>query len=336
MGRNQRSTKSIWAGLLALLILTAPMSAAFAERRVALIIGNSRYTTISPLTNPEHDAQLMAETLQSLQFTLLGGKAQLNLTKTAFERTVQEFGRALQDAEVALFYYAGHGLEVRGTNFLVPIEANLTNEADVDFALINTTHILRQMEGPRTRLKLLLLDACRNNPFAGRGWRALATGLAPMDAPAGTLISYATKPGAVAHDGTDGHSPYTRALAAMLRTPGLDVFNVFNKTAVAVKQSTQGAQEPWQTFSPLEGPPFYFSDAPPELALTPTPTILAPTPTLAPTPAPPAARLMINCDDLRLKMSLGVEQLSPGAIQSAGLVAQATLCFDRRHALQYR
>ena len=232
-----------------------------AERRVALVIGNGQYHHVPRLANPTTDARLIAETLTSVGFTLIGSQAQLDLDKPAFDRVVQEFGTVIQGAGVALFYYAGHGVQVRGVNYLVPVSANPTREADVDFQLLNTDLVLRQMEGAGTRLNLLLLDACRNNPFAGRGLRAAGGGLAQMQAPEGTLISYATQPGNVAQDGTDGHSPYTAALAHAFRKPGLDVFAVFNETGLAVKQRTGGAQQPWVSSSPIAGQ-FYFTGAP--------------------------------------------------------------------------
>src|SRR5215510_202160 len=232
-----------------------------AERRVALVIGNSQYHHVSRLANPTNDALLIAETLTSVGFTLVAGKAQLDLDKTAFDRVVQEFGTVIQGAGVALFYYAGHGVQVRGVNYLVPVSANLTREADVDFQMLNIDLVLRQMEGAGTRLNLLLLDACRNNPFAGRGLRAVGGGLAQIQAPEGTLISYATQPGNVAQDGTDGHSPYTAALARAFSKPGLDVFGVFNETGLAVKKRTGGTQQPWVASSPLEGT-FYFAGGP--------------------------------------------------------------------------
>src|SRR5215471_15377986 len=228
------------------------------ERRVALVIGNGQYQYVTRLDNPTNDARLIAETLTSVGFTLIGGKAQLDLDKTGFDRLVQEFGKVIQNAGVALFYYAGHGLQVRGANYLVPVSANPTREADVDFQLLNVDLVLRQMEGAGTRLNFLILDACRNNPFAGRGLRAAGGGLAQMQAPEGTLISYATQPGNVAQDGTDGHSPYTLALANAVRKPGLDLFAVFNETELEVKQRTGGAQQPWVSSSPISGQ-FYFN-----------------------------------------------------------------------------
>src|SRR5207244_11653160 len=125
----------------------------------------------------------MADTLGGLGFTLLGGRAQLDLDKSAMDAAVQNFGRQVQGADVALFYYAGHGVQVRGTNYLVPVSANPTREADVDFQLLNVDLVLRQMEGAGTRLNLLILDACRNNPFTGRGFRAAGSGLPQLQPP---------------------------------------------------------------------------------------------------------------------------------------------------------
>ena len=273
------------------LLLVTRTATAQAERRVALVIGNGQYHAVPRLANPTHDAQLIADTLTGLGFTLVGGQAQLDLDKVAFDRTVQAFGNALQGASVAFFYYAGHGVQIRGANYLVPVSANPTKEADVDFQMVNVDLVLRQMEGAGTRLNLLILDACRNNPLAGRGVRATGGGLAQMQAPEGTLISYATQPGNVAQDGTDGHSPYTRALASALRTPGLDVFAVFNETGLAVKKRTGGAQQPWVASSPLEGT-FYFAGGPPQPPTMPTsPGSLPAAASMAALPAAQGARV---------------------------------------------
>lgn len=234
---------------------------AFAEKRVALVIGNAAYRNVTPLDNPRADAKLMAETLRGLGFTLVGGNAHLDLDKAQFDDAVQAFGTELQGADVALFYYAGHGVEIRHANYLVPIGANPVREADVDFQMVDANLVLRQMEGSGTRLNLVILDACRNNPFGGRGLRATASGLAQMQAPEGTLISFATQPGSVAVDGVDGNSPYTRALAAIIRRPGLDIFQTFNQVGLAVMQATGNAQQPWLSTSPIKGD-FYFFAAP--------------------------------------------------------------------------
>ena len=234
-----------WLVASVLIIFASLVSGvACAEKRVALIVGNSAYRNVTPLDNPKNDATLMAETLRSLGFKFIGGAAQLDLDKSALDVAIQSFGREIQGADVALFYYAGHGVQVSGSNYLVPVNANPTREADVDFQMVDVNLVLRQMQGSGTRLNLVILDACRNNPFGGRGLRALDSGLAQMRAPEGTLISYATQPGSVAQDGTNGHSPYTKALAETVQRAGLDIFQTFNEVGLAVKHATGGAQQP--------------------------------------------------------------------------------------------
>ncbi len=263
------------AALLALLwqaLIGAAQAAT--DKRVALVIGNSAYQNVTRLDNPRNDATLMAETLSSLGFTLIGGRALLDLDKSAMDIAVQNFGRQVQGADVALFYYAGHGVQVSGSNYLVPVSANATREADVDFQMMDVNLVLRQMQGSGTRLNMVILDACRNNPFGGRGLRASDGGLAQMRAPEGTLISYATQPGNVAQDGTDGHSPYTKALAATIKQAGLDIFQTFNQVGLAVKRATGGSQQPWVSSSPIDGT-FYFvaptAAAAPQVAVAPQP-----------------------------------------------------------------
>lgn len=227
-------------------------------KRVALVVGNSGYQNIGRLDNPANDAKLMAATLKAVGFILVGDSAQLDLDKTAFDNAVKNFGKDLQGADVALFYYAGHGVQVRGANYLVPVDANPTREADVDFQMVDVGVALRQMEAAGTKLNVVMLDACRNNPFLSRGLRASGGGLTQMQAPEGTLISFATQPDNVALDGADGNSPYTKALTKTLRKPGLDVFQTFNQVGLAVKRETGGAQQPWVSTSPIEGE-FYFA-----------------------------------------------------------------------------
>ena len=265
-----------WAVALSLLGFAGilPVSTACAEERVALVVGNSHYQNVAPLTNPANDARLMAETLRELGFKLVGDGPQLDLDKAAFDNAVQSFGNQLQGGDVGLFYYAGHGVQVRGSNYLVPISANPTKEADVDFQMLDANLVLRQMEGAGTKLNIVILDACRNNPFGGRGLRSATSGLAQMQAPEGTLISFATQPGNVAQDGTDGDSPYTEALAQTIKHPGLDIFRTFNEVGLVVANKTGGAQQPWVSLSPIKGN-FYFANPtasqtkPPELGSDP-------------------------------------------------------------------
>lgn len=160
-------------------LLTAGLSgSSVADTRVALVIGNSAYHHIRRLDNPVNDAKLMSDTLRGLGFTLVGGGPQLDIDKARFDELVQTFGAKSQGADVGLFYFAGHGVQVRGANYLVPVGANPTKEADVDFQMLDAGLVLRQMESAGTRLNIVILDACRNNPFGGRGLRAADSGLA--------------------------------------------------------------------------------------------------------------------------------------------------------------
>lgn len=256
-----RPVGSFWRQLallsVAIGLIPAYAAPALADKRVALIVGNSAYVNIPRLENPRNDAKLIADTLRTLGFTLVGGNAQLDLDKEGLDRAVQEFGGQLQGADVALFYYAGHGVGIRGTNFLVPVSANPIREADVDFQMLDSNLVLRQMEGAGAKLNIVILDACRNNPFSGRGLRSSNSGLSQMQAPEGTMISFATQPGNVALDGTDGNSPYTTALAAAMRKPGLDIFRTFNEVGLAVSAATGGAQKPFLTSSPIQGEFFF-------------------------------------------------------------------------------
>ena len=233
---------------------------AFADKRVALVIGNSSYQHVTRLANPTNDAKLMARTLVDLGFTLVGDGALVDLDEAKLRSAVQSFGAKLRGADVGLLYYSGHGVQVRGENYLVPVDANPTTEADVDFQMVNTNLALRQMESAGTKLNLVILDACRNNPFGGRGLRGTDAGLAQMRAPEGTLISFATQPGNVALDGTGEDSPFTKALAQTIRRAGLDIFQTFNDVGLAVMQETGGAQQPWVSTSPIGGS-FFFAGA---------------------------------------------------------------------------
>jgi hypothetical protein len=214
---------------------------------------------------------------------------------------VQNFGRQVQGADVALFYYAGHGVQVSGANYLVPVTANPTREADVDFQMVDVNLVLRQMQGSGTRLNMVILDACRNNPFGARGLGASDGGLAQMRAPDGTLISYATQPGNVALDGTDGHSPYTKALAGIIKQAGLDIFQTFNQVGLAVKRQTGGSQQPWVSSSPIDGN-FYF--------VAPAPAASSQQLAVAPQPDPLASTLRPDPDRIPIKDPVLLRELS--------------------------
>jgi hypothetical protein len=310
-----------WKVLFALLFAAFFTVPAAAEKRVALVIGNSAYQSVPRLSNPKNDAVLVADTLQRLGFVLVGGGAQVELDKAGFDQAVQKFGNQLIGADVALFYYAGHGIQLRGTNYLVPITANPARETDVDFQMVDVALVLRQMEGAGTKLNIVILDACRNNPFGGRGLRASDGGLAQMRAPEGTLLSYATQPGNVALDGDDGHSPYTRALVETMQKPGLDVLQAFNQVGLIVKRATGSAQQPWVSTSPIDGS-FYFSGrGSQQVATADAPaTVVPPAPNPVPS-APQVARapsdFLFPDSDRRLLGDGDLRPLSEGELRIA-------------------
>jgi uncharacterized caspase-like protein len=214
------------------------------EARVALVIGNATYRE-SPLRNPVNDARAMATTLRELGFTVL---AHENASKRTMETAVIEFGRKLAEGGVGFFYYAGHGLQVRGRNYLVPIDAEIDSEAATRIAAVDVDLLLEQMAEARNRVNVVILDACRNNPFERR-LRGASRGLAAVDAARGTLIAYATAPGSVAADGEGANGLYTEELLQALRVPGLKVEEVFKRVRVAVAERSKGAQTPWESSS---------------------------------------------------------------------------------------
>lgn len=243
--------------LVAILLTSIPSPSAAAERRVALVIGNAAYKNASTLKNSGNDAQLMASSLERLGFELIGGKALVNAERPAMEQAIRSFGKSLRDGAVGLFFYSGHGLQIGGTNYMYPVSAKITNDADVKYELVDMGFVLDEMANAGNRLNIVILDACRTNPQSLGKVRAVGNGLAVMTAPSGTVIAFATQPGNVASDGVGRNSPYTDALAKVIQTPGLDLFATFNEVGLKVKQATNGKQQPWLTSSPIEGQLFF-------------------------------------------------------------------------------
>jgi len=262
-----------------------PAPAAGAEARLALVIGNGAYT-VGPLRNPPADARLIADTLRRLGFTVIELE---DAGQAAMKRAIDDFGRALPAGGVGLFYYAGHGVQVNGDNYLVPVDATLERESDVDIEGIAVGRVLARMDQAGTRVNLVILDACRNNPFA-RSFRSPARGLAFVDAPQGTLIAYSTAPGSIAADGDGEHGVYTAALARHLVDPGIPIERMFKLVRGDVKGATGGAQVPWESSS-LEAE-FTFNPGatvPPPAAAPPLPAAPAPPAPAAASPAPGSA-----------------------------------------------
>ena len=217
-----------------------------AERRIALVIGNSTYRS-SPLRNPVNDARAVAETLSATGFSVTLIE---DATQTTMWRAIRVFGDRLRGAgSVGLFYYAGHGVQLNGRNFLVPVNADLQREDEVEFQAVDANAVLAKMDSAKNGLNLMILDACRNNPFA-RSFRSGAQGLAQMDAPSGTLVAFATAPGAIASDGADGkNSVYTKHLLANLPKPGVPVELMFKQVRIGVSRETRERQIPWESSS---------------------------------------------------------------------------------------
>jgi hypothetical protein len=222
------------------------------ERRVALVIGNSAYKD-SPLLNPVNDARAMAHALRNLGFEVLYGE---NLPQNDMKRNIRVFGEKIRTGGVGLFYYAGHGIQIRGINYLIPVAAMITKEEEVEYESVDIGLVLAQMEAARNQLNIVILDACRNNPFA-RSFRSAQKGLASIDAPSGTLLAYATAPGSVASDGAGENGLYTQEILKNMRLPGVSIEQVFKQVRIGVQDKTQGKQVPWESSS-LVGD-FYFS-----------------------------------------------------------------------------
>jgi tol-pal system protein YbgF len=216
-----------------------------AEKRVALVIGNGAYK-LGALKNPPNDAKLIGKTLRSLGFHVI---ERTDLTQRGMKRAISEFGTELANAgddAVGMFFYAGHGVQAKGNNYLLPTDAELNKESDLELYAVRANWVLGQMEEAGNRVNLVVLDACRNNPFT-RSWkRSVTRGLARMEAPRGTMIAYATRPGDVAADGKGNNSPYTKAFSDAIQTPGLTLSSVFIKTRNSVIKQTSNEQVPWE------------------------------------------------------------------------------------------
>jgi hypothetical protein len=240
-------------------------------RRIALVIGNAHYTHAKPLDNPGNDALKIASAFSQYGFILVGGKALLDLDKRGLEEAIRQFGQDAKGADVALVYYAGHGIQMNGINFLIPTTAGpLRDPTDVDFEFISVDLLMKQLEYTQSLLRVVILDACRNNPFEDSSGRAIVvegagTGLAEMRAPSGTLIGFATGPGKLSSDGSGDNSPYAIALVNNLR-PGVNLFNYFNQVGNDVMAATKEKQQPWQHSSPIKGIPYLI---PPAVAIAP-------------------------------------------------------------------
>lgn len=228
-------------------VAPAPTALQGPEQRVALVIGNANYQNAPQLANPDDDAQSMAQFLNSAGFEVV---AATDLTQNDMLRVVQDFSAKVASRgpnTVAMVYYAGHGVQLAGENYLVPVDAKVSNPTELINNSVRLVDVMSTLETIPSRMRIVILDACRNNPFpevndAGRG-------LAIVDAPNGSIVGYSTAPGAEALDGTGGHSPYTQAFLNVAREPNVPIEQLFKRVRLQVNQTTSGAQIPWESSS---------------------------------------------------------------------------------------
>src|SRR5438270_1333092 len=249
------------SALLALTQLTTPTDAA-AEARLALVIGQSAYRTVPELPNAANDAKGMTELLGNAGFTVTTAS---NLAQNDMRQAISDFAGKVSASgadTVALVFYAGHGLQIDGENYLVPVDIDVKREADIPIQAVRLNDVLNTLSSVPTKMRILLLDACRNNPFPDIN-KTAGHGLAIVDAKTGspgTFVSFSTSPGAEAEDGNGSDSPYTTALLAAARQPGLPIEETLKRVRLSVNRATDGRQTPWDSssltedFSFLAGP----------------------------------------------------------------------------------
>jgi formylglycine-generating enzyme required for sulfatase activity len=319
--------------LLVLAMVSSALAHA-ADPRIGLVIGNSDYPA-GALVNPANDAKMIAETLTALGFEVV---VRRNADQIVMKRSIQDFGARLEKAgpnAVGLFYYAGHGVQLNGRNYLIPTTAHIDREADVEIEAVSADWVIEEMRYARNALNIVILDACRNNPFS-RGMRSADRGLATMEAPAGILIAYSTAPGSVAADGSGRNSPYTQALAQAMREVRAPVEQVFKHVRVSVMGTTAGKQVPWESSS-LTGD-FYFAGplpSAPVVAAPPPPVIANPTSAPIPTSRPaPAGPMISGVSAAPLLRSLGIaSSIEPSASYPQASIRQLIERAPRRVTL---
>jgi TolB-like protein/Tfp pilus assembly protein PilF len=240
--------------LLSLVFFTIALTAIPQQKRLALVIGNGNYI-YSILANPENDARDMESVLKNLGFIVIKKE---NLDRKSMNQTIEDFGNRLKNYDVGLFYYAGHGIQSNGFNYLIPVDASLKTESDVDMNCVRADKVLGKMEDAKCKMNIVILDACRDNPYE-RSWTRAARGrgLATMNAPVGSIIGYSTAPGMTASDGSGKNSPYTSALLTYISEPDLTIEQMFKKVRTQVINKSNGQQQPWESTN-MTGD-FYFA-----------------------------------------------------------------------------
>lgn len=251
-----------WRAIAVAFMLALVSGTAAAEPRIALVIGNAGYDArLGPLANPVNDANAIAAALRATGFEV---ELVTDVDQRGMRRAISRFGERLDRAgstATGLFFYAGHGLQSRGINYLAPIGAEIAREADIEIEAVAADTVLRQMDEARIATSILILDACRNTPVL-RSFRSGSSGLAPMEAPGGAYIAYSTAPGQTATDGSETNSPFAAALAREIVVPSQPIEVVFRNVRSAVLTVTGGQQRPWDassltvsfSFVPATGP----------------------------------------------------------------------------------
>jgi len=225
------------------------------EKKLSLIIGNSSYVHGGSLTNPINDARAISKSLKKLGFEV---KKYENVSQIKMKRAIDDFGTQLKNYDIGLFFYAGHGVQVGGYNFLIPVDAKLTSENDVEYDCINVGRVLSKMENAENKTNIIILDACRDNPFE-RSWMrgTKGKGLAFINAPTGSLIAYATSPGKTASDGKTQNGLYTSALLKHIQVPKITALEMFQRVRKSVIIKSNAQQTPWESTSLTSN--FYFN-----------------------------------------------------------------------------
>lgn len=288
---------SIFSGILFLYSLLFLNNAFSSELRLALVVGNSNYEFVPHLRNPINDANSIAEVLTQAGFSVI---LRNNLNQKQFKKAIREFGEQLPSADVGLFFYAGHAVQVNGRNYLIPVDARIQFESDIEIESVDSSSVLSKMEGSKTSLNLVILDSCRDNPFL-TNTRSINNGLAFTVAPSGTLIAFSTAPGKYASDGDGENGLYTSYLIDYMKMPGLKIEDVFKQVRKAVRKETSGKQVPWESSS-LEGD-FYFFNQQKEV-----PTVITEHAIQAPSFKPPHKNTASNDPSLIDNNALEIDQ----------------------------
>lgn len=243
--------KKLWVIIGVLCVVLWSKESFCLPNKYALVIGNQNYKEI-PLRSPVNDANDIANLLSSLGFSVMKG---VNVSHQAMEQAIRNFTDRIRPHDIALFYFSGHGVQVDGINYLLPVDMNAISEDEIKYKAVNANMVLDKLERAQSQFNIIILDACRNNPF--KRFRSPLGGLASMSAPTGTLLAYATGPDSVAYDGDGRNSPYTRYLLEAITVPGLKIEETFKLVRQYVMAETNGAQVPWESSSLIGD--FYFT-----------------------------------------------------------------------------